>query len=394
MIICTGRYHVLFLQQQKKRHMYCRIQPKDIQEIETSNIAQQTSFWAQVKNQQGMVPYAFRYQITRDMLIPSENEIRHVEHDLLVLIQYLDRHHCLAYVPYGPKDEPEYENHGIFLEELSEALRPHLPKGCILIRFDLPWENQWAHEDDLYDSNGNWLGPPSPRSQEMRVNFNTRNWNLQKSHTDILPSNTIFLDLNQEQENLMQFMRPKTRYNIRLSMRKGVQVNRYGIEHIDNWHSLYSETAFRNNITLHPMEGFYYMMDSNRTCHNDDVSTHLLLADYNGEFLAGMFLLMSKKRATYLFGASASRQRNLMATYAVQWEAIKMARANGCEEYDMFGTAPNANPGHPLYGLNRFKTGFGGNFFHRMGCWDYPLDQDTYMTFRAQEINNQSYHVN
>jgi len=81
-----------------------------------------------------------------------------------------------------------------------------------------------------------------------------------------------------------------------------------------------------------------------------------------------------------------------MATYAVQWEAIRMAQKNGCEEYDMFGTAPNSNPSHPLYGLNRFKLGFGGHLYHRMGCWDYPLDKQQYRTFRAQEVNNQSYH--
>ena len=92
-----------------------------------------------------------------------------------------------------------------------------------------------------------------------------------------------------------------------------------------------------------------------------------------------------------MYGASSDEKRNLMASYAVQWEAIKAARRAGCEEYDMFGTAPNAFSSHPMHGLYRFKSGFGGHLFHRMGCWDYPFMKDEYMRFRAQEINNQSY---
>ena len=118
------------------------------------------------------------------------------------------------------------------------------------------------------------------------------------------------------------------------------------------------------------------------------------MADYEGEFLAAMFLVLSNKRATYLYGASSGNRRNLMATYAVQWEGIRRAHEAGCREYDMFGAAPNANSGHPMHGLYRFKSGFGGYFFHRMGCWDYPLNHSQYNSFRAQEVKNQGYHVN
>ncbi len=371
--------------------MHCTIETKDIQELQPAKIPQQTSFWANVKNRQGMEPLAFRYTVSDDMLSPAQKGKKAVNRDILVLLQYVDANYCFAYVPYGPLDEPESENHGLFLEELSEAMRSYLPQNCLLVRYDLHWENQWARDDDFYDSNGNWMGPPSMRSQEFRVNFNTQNWNLIKSPTDILPSNTIFLNLNQSSDQLLQKMKPKTRYNIRLSQRKGVRVQSYGMEHLATWYKLYSETASRNNITLHPEEGFRVVLE-NRDRH--DVQPHLLLAEQDGEFLAGMFLLLSKKRGTYLYGASSGVKRNLMATYAVQWEAIRMAREAGCEEYDMFGTAPNANAGHPLYGLNRFKKGFGGHFFHRMGCWDYPFNHELYPAFRAQEVNNQSYHAN
>jgi lipid II:glycine glycyltransferase (peptidoglycan interpeptide bridge formation enzyme) len=104
-----------------------------------------------------------------------------------------------------------------------------------------------------------------------------------------------------------------------------------------------------------------------------------------------MFLILSRERGTYLYGASSSENRRFMASYAVQWEAIRKARDFGCTEYDMFGCAPNSRQSHPLYGLYRYKRGFGGRLYHRMGCWDYPFLPDEYKLLKAQEVNNQSY---
>lgn len=374
--------------------MQCKIVEKKIQEINDSNIVQQTAFWAAVKNRQGVDPVAFHYAASDDLLSPEKKGKRFVKDDMLLLINNVNEEDCIAYVPYGPKDEPKFENQGVFLEELSEVLRSYLPKNCILIRYDLPWENQWSKEEDLFDSSGNWIGPPPARSQEFRVNFNTQNWNLVKSQSDNLPTNTIFLNLKQNQENLLANMKSKTRYNIRLSHRKGVQVKSYGLDNLDIWYQLYRETALRNNITLHNKAYFQSVIMAQKNDLNSDVNVQLLMADYEGEFLAAMFLILSKKRGTYLYGASSGRRRNLMASYAVQWEAIRMAREQGCEEYDMFGAAPNPNPSHPLHGLYRFKSGFGGKLYHRMGCWDYPLDHEKYNVFRAQEVNGQKYHTN
>ena len=373
--------------------MHCKVLEKSVHEMAASNIVQQTSFWAQVKARQEMMPYAFQYQATDDLISVTSEGKNYIHDDLLVLIRNIDGYTSFAYIPYGPKNSPDLENYGLFLEELSEALRPHLPKNCILIRYDLPWENPWAKEDDYFDENGNWLGPPSHQSQEFRVNFNTKTWNLVKSRSDILPTNTIFLKLNQSEEILLQKMKPKTRYNIGLSYKKGIRVQEYGIEQLDFWYSIYQETALRNNITLHAKEYFYSVLSQQNNIPNE-VDTRLLMADHNGDYLAAMFLVLSNKRGTYLYGASSGKKRQFMATYAVQWEAIKIAKKAGCKEYDMFGTAPNSNPSHPLHGLYRFKIGFGGNLFHRMGCWDYPLDQSGYNTFRALEINNQKYHSN
>jgi lipid II:glycine glycyltransferase (peptidoglycan interpeptide bridge formation enzyme) len=372
--------------------MICIVEEKEIEEIKPTNVLPQTSFWANVKNRQGFEPSGFEINVSKDLLDPESNTAKKINDDLLVLIKYVNHTQCFAYVPYGPKIEPDFENYGLFLEELSEVLRPHLPPECIMIRYDLPWENQWAAEEDFYDQTGSWTGPPPPDTQEFRLNFKTNNWNLHKSPSDILPTNTFFLNLNLREEELLNRMKPKTRYNIRLSFRKGVNVNSYGMEKLDEWYRLYRMTAMRNSLTLHRKDYFTSILASRQSLEKD-VKVNLLMADYNGEYLAAMFLIHSRKRGTYLYGASSSEKRHLMATYAVQWEAIRQSQRHGCTEYDMFGASPNCEPSHPLYGLFRYKRGFGGRLYHRMGCWDYPLIENDYKILKASEVNNQRYHV-
>jgi lipid II:glycine glycyltransferase (peptidoglycan interpeptide bridge formation enzyme) len=372
--------------------MHCEIQNKDIQEITPTNIVQQTSFWAKIKYNHGIHPYAFNYKISCDLISPLKKPTERKSDDLLILVRHLNSKDSYAYVPYGPEIEPDYENHGIFLEELSECLKPFLPKSCIFIRYDLPWENQWAHSDDFFDENGEWKGPPPINTQELRLNINTCNWNLNKSPGDTLPTNTFFLNLKDNTDCLLNKMKSKTRYNIKLSHRKGVQVKEYGIEQLENWTNLYKETAIRNNMAVYNQEYFHPILQKIGTNKNKKFQTSLLMADIDNEFIAGMILILSKERGTYLYGASSSRNKNFMGSYAVQWEAIQLAKKFGCKEYDMFGAAPNSYRNHPLSGLYKFKSGFGGELFHRMGCWDYPIKTEEYQAFRNQEIKNQNIH--
>jgi lipid II:glycine glycyltransferase (peptidoglycan interpeptide bridge formation enzyme) len=72
---------------------------------------------------------------------------------------------------------------------------------------------------------------------------------------------------------------------------------------------------------------------------------------------------------------------------------MRIAQNKGCTEYDMFGIAPTPDPAHPMHGLYRFKTGFGGNQYHTLGCWDYPLDHNKYQYLNTMEMSSQGYHL-
>lgn len=367
--------------------MVCRVERKDVEEIKPTNVLPQTPFWARIKNRQGFVPSGFRLTVSKDMLTPLAGNGLHLQDDLLVLIKYVDHTHCFAYVPYGPKLEPNYENQGVFLEALAEVLKPYLPSGCVFIRYDLSWENQWAHEDAFFDKSGNWIGPPSPQVQEFRVNFNTENWKLKKSPSDMLPKNTFFLDLTQAENDLLYNMRYNTRYNIRRAWRNGIWVAETGIDGLDEWYKLYTDTAIRNHMPLHAKDYFSVLL-TDQDMSKRGVTVRLLMAGRENRALAAMFLVLCNRRGTYLFGASSSNDKHLMASYALQWEGIKKSKKHGCAEYDMFGCAPNLSRSHPLHGVHIYKKGFGGHLYHRMGCWDYPYLGEKYQSMKSQENAN------
>jgi lipid II:glycine glycyltransferase (peptidoglycan interpeptide bridge formation enzyme) len=255
------------------------------------------------------------------------------------------------------------------------------------------WESPWAKDESCFDCAGNWQGPPARESQEIRLNFETEKWNLKKANTNILPSDTLFIDLTRDEDQLLKEMKPKTRYNIGLAVRKGVVVRRADMRDLDVWYRLYKETCKRNAMFLHGPDYFRAVLRARMEDVRCPAEVELLIAESSGIPLAAMFLVLSGKRATYLYGASSSADRHLMPTYALQWEAIRKAKERGYTEYDMFGVSPNPDPSHPLYGLYRFKTGFGGQLFHRMGCWDYPLDHEAYDMYITSEMTAAGHHL-
>lgn len=364
-------------------------------QIEPSSVVQQTAFWARVKSKQGVYSRAFRIEADANGLYTDHyryGDLMKENGDLLIILRNIDRDHHIAYVPYGPTMLPAEDYQGNFLEELSEVIRPSLPESCLLLRYDLNWKSLWAGDDDYY-KNGCWTGPPERRIQEMRFNFNTENWNLRKSQTDILPSHTIFMDLNLDDETLLKRMKPKTRYNIRLAKKRGVEVETCGVENIDTWYELYRQTSERNGIRGTDQKCFKNILETRAQDTRSPAEVELLVARLDDEPLAAMFFVNTGKRATYLYGASSNTNRRHMAPYALQWAAIKRAKEKGCKEYDMFGISAIPDPAHPLYGLYRFKSGFGGDIFHRMGCWDYPLQDKYYEQVVAREMNMAGFHL-
>jgi lipid II:glycine glycyltransferase (peptidoglycan interpeptide bridge formation enzyme) len=158
-------------------------------------------------------------------------------------------------------------------------------------------------------------------------------------------------------------MKQKTRYNIRLAEKKGVTVRAWN--NIESFHKMMLVTGDRDRFGIHSLEYYrraYELFHPTGMCE-------LLVAEYESKPLAALMVFGRGRRAWYFYGASTDEERNRMPTYLVQWEAIKWAKAHGCEEYDLWGVPDedeaileaNFEKRHDgLWGVYRFKRGFGG----------------------------------
>jgi len=355
-----------------------QVLPKPTTRLIATRLLQQTTFWSKIKSRLGWSALACDMKVDG---IPSG--------DLLLLRREVSPGVNIAYAPFGPELLPDNDQRGLYLSVLSSELKELLGPSCMFVRWDLPWESPYSEDEDRFDDKGNWLGPPETRLRELRMNWGVTGSAVRKAPTDILPPDTIIIDLNREESQILAEMKPKTRYNTRLSFRRGVNVRHGKASDLDIWMKLYEQTARRNEIVYHDRRFFEALLV--QRCH--DATVHLLIAEKQSIPLAAMFLSISADRATYLYGASSDEGRSLMAPYALQWTAIKESKQHSCHSYDLFGIAPGPNPEHPLYGLYRFKAGFGGEMIHRQGSWDYPYDSRSYGYYIAQESTAKGFHL-
>ncbi|MDR1319560.1 MAG: peptidoglycan bridge formation glycyltransferase FemA/FemB family protein, partial [Treponema sp.] len=216
-----------------------------------------------------------------------------------------------------------------------------------------------------------------------------------RAAADIQPPDTVILDLTKGEEALLADMKPKWRYNVRLAERKGVLVGRLDEKGLDLFYALFGETARRDGIAVHSAAYYRALFEvvngAEGRAEKDGAELRLYLAQREGNALAAVITLFRGAEAVYLYGASSDRNRNLMAPYLLQWQAMKDAKAAGCTAYDLFGIPPNEDPDHPMAGLYRFKTGFGGRILHRPGSWDYPYNPPACALFRAAEGMRKKY---
>ncbi|AFG37820.1 putative methicillin resistance protein [Spirochaeta africana DSM 8902] len=338
-----------------------------VAELNPGNNVMQSPRWAAVKGLLGHEVLGFELDTSdgRDTL--------------LAIMQQGPRGRRIAYLPWAPRILPVSASAGCFLEQLSDELQHLMPENTLCLRFDLPWQSPFDGE------------PPDDVIRTMRMNFGTRLHAMRKAPTDIQPTVTIVLDLNQTEAELMAGMRSKTRYNIRLSQRRGVRVRTAAPDELEIWHQLYTETMQRQNIPVHPI-GYFTSLFHSRVNSPSGTRFKLLLAEHNGVPLAGLILAITGTAAVYLYGASSSRRRELMPSYALQWYAIQSSKVHGCTSYDMFGIPSVPSPDHPMYGLYQFKKGFGGTVVCRRGCWDFPVLSQEYQAVGLHELTRGGYH--
>lgn len=278
----------------------------------------------------------------------------------------------VAYCPRGPVARPA--DLGLLLPHVHTAARR---AGAVFLKVEPSWEG---------DQSAVWRGYGFSVAQTVQ------------------PPSTIVLDLTQTEDQLLAAMKQKWRYNIRLAAKKGVVVREATEADLPRWYALMEVTGVRDEFGIHTPD--YYTDVFRLFC--DDRRGVLLVAEHAGEMLGGVVILAFGPEAIYMYGASGNAYRNLMPNHALQWAAIRWAKAAGCARYDFWGIPPEVGPDEEvtkdakngkeeegsssedaqslvpnpqssgLWGVYRFKQGFGGRTVRYAGAFDYVYNAPFY----------------
>jgi len=325
----------------------------------------QTYEWGQVKANYGWQPIYLVWDEAGKM--KEERSLSsfdfHLSAAALILKRQILRNGFAAqlsilYAPKGPL--LDWSNKSLRESVLNDLQAFAKKAGAIFLKMDpdlvlgtgIP-----SSEDDLTDNSG----------QVVISELKRRGWRY--SSDQIQFKNTVLIDLTLSEEELLARMKQKTRYNIRLTEKKGVTLRVGNPEDFGMLYKMYAETSVRDGFVIRD-EDYYQtvwklFMDSNEpTCEP-------LIAEVDSEPVAAIFVFYFGGRAYYVYGMSRDVHREKMPTYLLQWEAMKRAKAKGCNVYDLWGAPDVFDKSDSMWGVYRFKEGLGGKVVRTLGAWDY-----------------------
>lgn len=218
---------------------------------------------------------------------------------------------------------------------------------------------------------------------------------------NIQPQHVFRLDMTgRTEEEILAGFSGKTRYNIRLAVRRGVEIRQFiGGDTIPDeaftaFSRLMETTGKRDHFIVRDKDYFKRIFSS--LGH----SAVLCLACLDGEPIAGAIGIYYGGKAWYLYGASSNDHRGAMPNYLVQWELIRRALSLRCAVYDFRGVPGDVSENHPLYGLYRFKKGFSGDYVKFTGLFTYTFKRLPAAVFllllklrRSRRIRQKSFRV-
>lgn len=213
--------------------------------------------------------------------------------------------------------------------------------------------------------------------------------NLHPSAHPLFTKYTFILDLTKSEEELLKNMHSKTRYNIRVAQKYGVEVVEDNSEKaFEQYLNLTRETTKRQGFYAHSEQYHRYMWNTLKGHKsNTELSAHLLLAKYRGKTLVAWILFVYKDTLYYPYGASSSKYREVMASNLIMWKTIKFGKKLGLRKFDMWGSlGENPDPNDPWFGFHRFKQGYGPKLVEFVGSFDLVINPLLYQIYKVADF--------
>lgn len=331
----------------------------------------QTYEWGQVKAKYGWEPIYLVWDEQGHMKEERSDLssfVFPVQAACLVLKRTALRRFSIFYAPKGPL--MDWTNEPLRKRVLDDLQFFAKKQGAIFLKLDpdvVLGRGVPASVDEVTENSG----------QAVMSDLKRRGW--VESSDQIQFRNTVMVDLSASEEDILMRMKQKTRYNVRLAEKKGVTVRVGKPEDLGMLYRMYAETSVRDNFVIRDQE--YYMTVWKTFMQSSEPSVIPLIAEVNGDPIAGLFLFMFAGRGYYVYGMSREKHREKMPTYLLQWAAMKHAKTRGCLTYDLWGAPDLFDESDSLRGVYRFKEGLGGDVVRTLGAYDFAPNKFWYSMY-------------
>jgi len=310
----------------------------------------QTSEWGEFKQSMGWD--AVRLAVEKDGCL--------IAGALMLLKQSPLRLSSIAYIPRGPLiNWDDKATTSILLDGLHQVARQH---RAAFLRLEPPIGN-------------------SIQAQSL-----LRNYGFRETRQTNQPRCTLILNLEADIDTLFTSLPRKARRDIRVGINRGVKIRQGDEADLATFYQLMQTTAKRGEFSARSRK--YYELEYQTFARRGNAV--LLLAEYEGQTIAAQIPVAFGRYGAAFHGGSNDTHRHLRANDLLTWEGIKWAKNRGCRSYDLWGLPDEIGEliqqGLPipndrqdgLWGVYKFKKGFGGEVVYYVGAYDYIYNKSVY----------------
>ena len=205
--------------------------------------------------------------------------------------------------------------------------------------------------------------------------------NIKNIDQVIQPKYVFRLDIsNKTEDELLASFNQKTRYNVRLAIKKGVTTRVGTIDDMKIFYDIMQETGSRDEFFIRPIEYFEKIYKELGEKH-----VRIIIAEHEGNPISAVMPIMYGNKVWYLYGGSSNKYRNLMPNYLLQFEMMKWGLENKCDIYDFRGVSGFKDENDPQYGVYRFKKGFNPEFVEFVNELNMVFDPVMNTIFKISE---------
>ncbi|MBX3005087.1 MAG: peptidoglycan bridge formation glycyltransferase FemA/FemB family protein [Anaerolineales bacterium] len=321
----------------------------------------QTGQWARAKEPFGWTAHYKTWEQDGKLVAAAQILQRSVR------LPLIGKELCMLYVPKGPL-LADWNDAALRARVLAGLRETAKELGAFFIKID----------PDLaygYGLPGAEDERVVPAAADFVAELKSAGWRY--SNEQVQMPNTMLIDIDKSEEDILAAMKQKGRYNLRLSQKKGVTVRRGTPADFATFYKMYAETSVRDGFVIRSEEYYRAVWDK---FYNAGLLVPLL-AEVEGEVVAGLMLFIYGEQSWYIYGMSRALHRETMPNYLLQWEAIRASREAGCKVYDLWGAPDEFNEADAMWGVYRFKLSLGAYEARHIGAWDLPMQPAVYSMY-------------